>query len=72
MQSLDWVSRNGVNMEGVCVNHFGETYSCSIIQWMQRMFSPFSVIPYLLSLYFLLISAALAEKIYQSSNQKTK
>ena len=47
----DWISRNGYEVYGVCVNHFGETYNCHIQEWMIRIFSPFSCIPYAMIMY---------------------
>lgn len=33
-----WIPRNGFSFLGECVNHFGESYRCSIVDWIARAF----------------------------------
>jgi len=43
IQLLWWVPKNGFSFFGTCVNHFGEAYSCSVMDWVARgLFSPFA------------------------------
>lgn len=38
-----WVERNGWRSAGECINHFGERYDCSWIDWIARgIRSPFA------------------------------
>ncbi|MFH0862329.1 MAG: hypothetical protein V1875_04785 [Candidatus Altiarchaeota archaeon] len=60
--STDWLYMNGASLDGICVNHFGETYRCSIAGWLLRLFSPFSCIPYALILYTALSVAIVLAK----------
>lgn len=38
-----WIPKNGFSFCGNCVNHFGEPYSCNVIDWIARgILSPFA------------------------------
>ncbi|MDP2653471.1 MAG: hypothetical protein Q8Q08_05500 [Candidatus Omnitrophota bacterium] len=38
-----WVPKNGIVFFGTCVNHFGEPYECTVIDWIDRgLLSPFA------------------------------
>ncbi len=38
-----WIPENGFSFSGICVNHFGEPFSCNVIDWVARAFlSPFA------------------------------
>ncbi len=43
VQLMWWIPKNGYVFFGTCVNHFGEPYSCTVIDWIARAFlSPFA------------------------------
>ncbi|HRZ40012.1 MAG TPA: hypothetical protein P5246_03285 [Candidatus Omnitrophota bacterium] len=43
IQLMWWIPKNGFMFFGTCVNHFGEPYSCTVLDWIARAFlSPFA------------------------------
>lgn len=43
IQLCRWIPKNGFSFSGTCVNHFGEPYSCNVIDWIARALSPFAL-----------------------------
>lgn len=39
-----WIQTNGWSWDGTLVNHFGESYSGTVLDWLARLASPFAVL----------------------------
>lgn len=57
-----WFIKNGFTTKGICVNHFGEPYTCTFFEWFLRgIANPFILIPFVLPLF---IGSWLASFLY--------
>ena len=72
-----WIPKNGFSFCGTCVNHFGEPYSCNVIDWIARAFlSPFAwpavlVITLICFAVSRKISRAIRNRLKNSTDERT-
>jgi Zn-dependent protease with chaperone function len=65
-----WIPRNGFTFLGECVNHFGEPYSCNVIDWVERGFLSLFAWPAVLAI--IVISYFISKIILKLARQKLK
>lgn len=69
-----WIPRNGFSFLGKCVNHFGESYPCNVIDWIARAFLSVFAWPavFLITIVCFAISISILKVVRRQKSKKQK